>query len=233
MTAMTTAIGILFVAVTAVLAARQARSWVGWSLAPAAFGVLGFVALLVVQLRRPRPLIVLGTRRTALIFLGGAAIGAVSFIVSAWTTTMVVGVAHVEGHAMEPTLADRSSVVVNRLAYWSAPPSRGDVVMLLYPVNPEKKFVKRVIGLGGDTIRITDGRLSVNDVPRADSEVAPDGRSHDDWGPRVVPEGYCFVMGDRRNNSSDSRHWGMVPEKYVLGRVAFRLLGPGAFTFVH
>jgi len=84
----------------------------------------------------------------------------------------------------------------------------------------------------GDNLRILDGRVFVNDVPRPDTEVAADSRSHDDWGPQVIPEGYCFVMGDRRNNSSDSRHWGMVPEKYVLGRVAYRLTGARPLTAV-
>ena len=60
------------------------------------------------------------------------------------------------------------------------------------------------------------------DVPMDDRFVAPEFRSHDDFGPTVVPEGYYFVMGDHRNNSSDSRHWGMVPKKYIIGKVQLR-----------
>lgn len=113
------------------------------------------------------------------------------------------------------------------------PPARGDVVMPRGPLNPDKLFVARIIAGEGDGLRIMDGRVLVSDVPRAGREVAPDGRSDDDWGPQVVPEGYRVVMGDRRNNSSDSRHRGMVPKQCVPGRVRFRLLGPGWFTLVH
>jgi len=105
------------------------------------------------------------------------------------------------------------------------PPRRGDLVMHIYPVNTRKLFVKRIIAVEGATVRIVDGRVFINDPPLDDSYVLPGYRSHDSWGPQVVPEGYCFVMGDRRNNSSDSRHRGFVPENYVLGRVAFRLTG--------
>ena len=133
---------------------------------------------------------------------------------------------------MAPTLEDRAYVVVNRMAYLRARPRRGDVVMLLYPVNPDKMFLKRIVAEEGDAVRIMDGRVYVNDVPIDDNYVRPEYRSHEDWGPQVIPQGYCFVMGDRRNNSSDSRHWGMVPIKYALGRVACRLSGARWFTAV-
>ena len=71
-------------------------------------------------------------------------------------------------------------------------------------------------------VRIVDGHVYVNDVPLQDDYVPAEYRSHDDWGPQVIPEGYDFVMGDHRNNSSDSRHWGMVPKKYILGKVQLR-----------
>ena len=115
-------------------------------------------------------------------------------------------VARVEGLSMAPTLEDQDRLIV----------------MLYYPVNPDKSFVKRVIAEEGDQVRIQDGRVYVNDVPMADDFVPPEYRSHDDFGPTVIPDGYYFVMGDHRNNSSDSRHWGMVPKKYIIGRVQVR-----------
>jgi signal peptidase I len=131
-------------------------------------------------------------------------------------------VARVEGLSMAPTLDDQDRLIVNKLVYRLSTPRRGDIAMLYYPVNPDKAFVKRVIAEEGDTVRVVDGRVYVNDVPMTDDFVPPEYRSHDDWGPQVVPEGYYFVMGDHRNNSLDSRHWGFVPKKYIIGKVQLR-----------
>jgi len=131
-------------------------------------------------------------------------------------------VARVEGLSMAPTLQDQDRLIVNKLVYRMSDPRRGDIVMLYYPLNPDKSFVKRVIAEEGDTVRISDGRVYVNDVPLDDEYVLSEYRSHDDWGPQVISEGYYFVMGDHRNNSSDSRHWGLVPKKYIIGKVLVR-----------
>ena len=92
---------------------------------------------------------------------------------------------------------------------------------MLYTAQPRK-----VVREAGDRrrrrpVRIVDGRVYVNDVPLQDDYVPTEFRSHDDFGPQVIPEGYYFVMGDHRNNSSDSRHWGMVPKKYIIGQCSF------------
>jgi signal peptidase I len=131
-------------------------------------------------------------------------------------------VARVEGMSMAPTLQDQDRLIVNTLAYRLLDTQVGDIVMLYYPLNPEKMFVKRVIAREGDTVRIVDGRVYVNDVPLHDDYVPAEFRSHDDWGPQVIQQGYYFVMGDHRNNSSDSRHWGPVPKKYIVGKVKVR-----------
>ena len=133
-------------------------------------------------------------------------------------------VARVEGQSMAPTLQDQDRLIVNKFAYLSAvgEPKTGDIVMLYYPNNPDKSFVKRVIAKENQRVRIVDGKVFVNDAPVDDSFVPEQYKSHEDWGPEVVPEGYYFVMGDHRNNSSDSRHWGFVPKKYIIGRVQLR-----------
>jgi signal peptidase I len=132
-------------------------------------------------------------------------------------------VARVEGQSMAPTLADQDRLIVNKAAYrFFEEPQIGDIVMLYYPLNPEKSFVKRVIAKEGDQVRIVDGRVYRNDVLINDEYVPAEYRSHDDWGPEVVPEGQYFVMGDHRNNSSDSRHWKWVPKKYIIGKVQLR-----------
>ena len=131
-------------------------------------------------------------------------------------------VARVDGLSMAPTLEDHDRLIVNKLVYEIGEPRPGDIVMLYYPLNPEKMFVKRVIAREGDSVRIVDGRVYVNDVPLHDDYVPAEFRSHDDWGPQVIQQGYYFVMGDHRNNSSDSRHWGPVPKKYIVGKVKVR-----------
>ena len=132
-------------------------------------------------------------------------------------------VARVEGKSMEPTLADQDRLIVNKALYrFFGPPEPGDIVMLYYPRDPDKSFVKRVIAMEGDTVRIEDGRVYVNEVLLSDEYVPPDYRSHENHGPEVVQEAHYFVMGDNRNNSSDSRYWGQVPEKYVIGKVHLR-----------
>ena len=136
--------------------------------------------------------------------------------------TFVVQIARVEGLSMAPTLAEQDRLIVNKLIYHLHAPQRGDIVMLYYPEDPDKTFVKRVIGDPGDVVRIVDGQVFVNDVALLDSFVAPEFRSHDDFGPFTVPAAHYFVMGDHRNNSSDSRQWGPVPKKYILGKIQLR-----------
>jgi signal peptidase I len=136
--------------------------------------------------------------------------------------TFVAQVARVDGLSMAPTLEDHDRLIVNKLVYTFGDPRPGDIVMLYYPVDPEKMFVKRVIAREGDWVQISDGRVTVNDVPLHDDYVPEEFRSHEDWGPQQVQQGYYFVMGDHRNSSSDSRHWGPVPKKYIVGKVKVR-----------
>ena len=133
-------------------------------------------------------------------------------------------VARVEGQSMAPTLQDQDRLIVNKLEYRlpKHDPRVGDIVMLLWPNDPEKSFVKRVVGEPGDTINSVNGRVFRNQVPLPDDFIPEEFRSWDTWGPEIVPEGYYFVMGDHRNNSSDSRHWGFVPKRYIIGKVQIR-----------
>src|SRR5438128_358266 len=145
--------------------------------------------------------------------MGREVLAAVQTLISAAVyATLIVTfgfqVARVDGLSMAPTLEDRDRLIVNKLVYELGEPRPGDIVMLYYPLNPDKMFVKRVIAKEGDTVRIVDGRVYVNDIPLHDDYVPAEFRSHDDWGPQVIQQGYYFVMGDHRNNSSDSRHGG-------------------------
>ena len=172
-----------------------------------------------------RPAAATNTRRLSR--LGHEVLSGVQTLLSAAVyATLIVTfgfqVARVDGLSMAPTLEDHDRLIVNKLVYELGDPRPGDIVMLYYPLNPEKMFVKRVIAKEGDTVRIVDGHVYVNDIPLHDDYVPAEYRSHDDWGPQVIPQGYYFVMGDHRNNSSDSRHWGMVPKKYIVGKVKLR-----------
>jgi signal peptidase I len=131
-------------------------------------------------------------------------------------------VARVEGGSMAPTLTNEDRLIVNKLAYLVGDPQPGDIVMMFYPKEPEKSFVKRVIAQQGDAVKIEDGRVYINGVELADDFVAPDYRGHDDHPEIVVKEGYYYVLGDHRINSSDSREGWEVPKKYIVGKVQLR-----------
>jgi signal peptidase I len=134
-------------------------------------------------------------------------------------------VARVEGQSMAPTLEDQDRLIVNKLIYRlpHRKPQIGEIVMLYYPVDPEKSFVKRIVAEPLDTIRSVNGRVFVNEIPLRDDFIPEEYRATaDTWGPKTVPQGFYFVMGDHRNNSSDSRTWDYVPEKYIIGKVELR-----------
>jgi signal peptidase I len=131
-------------------------------------------------------------------------------------------VARVEGRSMEPTLHDQDRLVVNKLAYRVHDPEVGDVVVLLHPNNPGQSLVKRVVAAPGDTVAFRAGVVVRNGVIADEHFVAVNLRTFEDRAPIVVPEGFYFVLGDHRNNSSDSRAFGPVPKKYIVGRIQIR-----------
>lgn len=137
----------------------------------------------------------------------------------------------VDSFSMEPTLFQGDYVVVNKLSYKIGSPKRGDVVVFRYPPNPNEQYIKRVIGIPGDQVHISDGKVVVNDNLLTESYLSVSTKSGGDW---VVPEDSLFVMGDNRNNSSDSRVWGMVPFENLVGK-AFVVYWPpedwGVLTF--
>lgn len=131
-------------------------------------------------------------------------------------------VARVEGRSMEPTLHDQDRLIVNKLAYHVDAPQVGDVVMLLHPNNPGPSLVKRVVAAPGDTVAFRDGVVVRNGTLTDEDFIPVDHRSFETQPSVVVPEGHYFVLGDHRNNSSDSRFFGPVPMKYILGRIQIR-----------
>lgn len=124
----------------------------------------------------------------------------------------------VESVSMQPTLNPDDFVIVNKLAYRLGSPSRGDVIVFKYPPDPgSEPYIKRVIGLPGDRVHIADGDVYVNGILLIEPYLPEATRRGGDW---LVPGGNLFVLGDNRNNSSDSRAWGMVPLDLVIGKAA-------------
>src|SRR4051794_3058881 len=206
----------------AIDAARRGRNWLAWAMLVATTGGLGLIPWLVVRHGSAVPPSTLGTRRSVALFLAAMPLLLIPVVSMAFIVTFLFEVAHAQSQAMLPTLANGDQLVVDKLAYRIGDPQIGDIVMLRYPLRPEKFLVKRVIAGEGDQVRIADGKVYRNDELMDDSFVRQEFKSHDNWGPQVVPEGYYFVMGDHRNNSSDSRHWGFVPKKYITGKVQLR-----------
>ena len=106
---------------------------------------------------------------------------------------------------------------------------RGDIVVLYYPLDPDKSYIKRVIGLPGEDVSIENGKLYINGVLQAEPYLPLEAISEYHRPPTSehVDEHHYFVMGDNRNYSSDSRDWKLVPEKYIYGKAMFRYYSPG------
>jgi signal peptidase I len=121
----------------------------------------------------------------------------------------------VDGHSMEPTLQSGEFVIVNKLAYKLGDPKPGDVIVFHYPRDPEQEYIKRVIGLPTTQVKIADGQVFVNNQPMDEPYIAAPPHYQSEW---EVPAESLFVLGDNRNNSSDSHNWGPVPMEYVIGK---------------
>lgn len=121
----------------------------------------------------------------------------------------------VDGFSMRPTLQDGEYILVNKLAYKFTEPMRGDIVVFVFPINPEEDLIKRIIGLPGDTITVQDGVLSINGVAMNEPYINAPPAYNGTW---QVSEGELFVLGDNRNDSRDSHQWGLLPVENIIGR---------------
>ena len=169
-----------------------------------------------------------------------------TLVLAALIFLMVRGVAQnfrVEGPSMEPGLHNGQYLLVNKAVYFKLDldtlskyvpfidggdnpsrflfhgPERGDVIVFRYPRDPSRDFIKRIIGVPGDTVAISGGVVSVNGNVLEEPYI--NGGANSEMEPRVVLEGSYFVMGDNRPNSSDSRNWGFVPEENIIGKAMF------------
>ena len=126
----------------------------------------------------------------------------------------------VEGTSMMPALTDQERIFINKFTYrfGSGNIERGDLVVFFFPLDRTKSYIKRVIGLPGDAVRIDNGTVYVNNK-RLDEPYVPDGfRDHQSLLPETVPPDNYFVLGDHRGSSNDSRAWGTVARNYIYGK---------------
>jgi signal peptidase I len=135
----------------------------------------------------------------------------------------------VDGLSMTPTLKDGEFVLVNRLAYNFGTVERGDIIVFHFPVDPKQELIKRVIGLPGDRIVISNHQVSVNGHILNEPYIA---RAPDYNGEWLVPEHFLFVLGDNRNDSSDSHSWGMLPMDNVVGKAVLIYWPPGLWKVI-
>jgi len=129
----------------------------------------------------------------------------------------------VEGTSMMPSLVDQERIFINKFIYRFGLEdiNRGDTVVFWFPGDPTKSYIKRVIGVPGDTVEVNEGTVVINGNPLVESYVPPDYRDHVSMPLRTVPPDQYFVLGDHRVSSNDSRNWGMVPRRYIYGKAVF------------
>lgn len=145
-------------------------------------------------------------------------------VLAGLVNTILIVNAQVPTESMQTTIMAGDRIMALRTSYWLGEPERGDVVVFRYPDDPDQKtlFVKRIIGMGGDVVKVENGSVYVNGEALEEPylEVITQG----DFGPFEVPEGSYFMMGDNRNNSLDSRFWEnkFVAKDKILGKVVFR-----------
>lgn len=136
-----------------------------------------------------------------------------------FAVNLVTARIRVEGDSMEPSLHDGQFVVVNRIAYdvplFTSAPQRGDIIVFRFPLNPERRFIKRVIGLPGDNVRVQDGAVLINGVQLYEPYLSVAPAYTAQW---QVGRDEVIVLGDNRNNSSDSQNWGPLPLEGIIGK---------------
>lgn len=162
-----------------------------------------------------------------------------ALMIAALVVVFIVQPVKVEGTSMLPRLHDGERIFVNKLIYydeyrWAPRVERGDIVVFWFPDDPSKSYIKRVVGLPGDTIEVREGVVQVNGSELNEQYLDPRfNLSPKSQAPVYVRPNYYFVMGDNRDNSSDSRSWGLVPKKYVYGKALFRYWPLTSASIIH
>ncbi|MDI6632643.1 MAG: signal peptidase I [Bacillota bacterium] len=141
----------------------------------------------------------------------------IAVILAVLIRTFIFQPFYIPSGSMVPTLYEGDRIIVSKLSYRFHPPQRGDIVVFRFPLDQKKTYVKRLIGLSGETVQLKDGRLYINgrEVPEP---YLPPNTYFADFGPVKVPEGSYFMLGDNRMNSEDSRIWGFLDRRLIVGK---------------
>ena len=145
----------------------------------------------------------------------------VSLIVSALIIIFLYQPVKVEGTSMLPGLTDQERIFINKFVYHLEPISQGDIVVFRYPRDTAKSYIKRVIAVAGDRVKIEDGRVYVNGRRLRETYVPEDYRDDRSYPETIVPKDSYFLLGDHRSSSSDSRDFGPVEREYIYGKAVF------------
>jgi signal peptidase I len=129
----------------------------------------------------------------------------------------------VEGTSMMPSLVDQERIFINKFVYRFGLGSiqRGDLVVFWFPIDTSKSYIKRVIGVPGDVVEMSNGSVVVNGQPLSEDYVVEEYRDKFTMAPYKVDEDEFFVLGDHRSSSNDSRSWGAVPRRFIYGKAVF------------
>ena len=134
-----------------------------------------------------------------------------------WLVHSLIGRYRIDGSSMNPTLQDGEYLIINNLGYLMDEPEKGDIVVFRHPRN-ELNLIKRVVGVPGDQVEINNRTVWINGEVQEEPFIADSPNYGGSW---VVPDGQYFVLGDNRNNSSDSHSWGFLPVENLLGKALF------------
>ncbi len=145
----------------------------------------------------------------------------ISLAISAFIIIFLYQPVKVEGTSMMPSLEDQERIFVNKFVYRLEPIERGDIVVFRYPRDPSKSYIKRVIGMAGDTIRIEAGQVYVNGEPLEEDYVPTNYADARSYPETIVPPHCYFVLGDHRSMSNDSRDFGPVNQSFIYGKAVF------------
>jgi len=171
-------------------------------------------------------------RRSLLLSLGWLRDLLIAIVLALAIIAFVYQPVKVEGTSMAPRLSDQERIVINKFIYKFGPIERGDIVVFRYPRDPGKSFIKRVVGLPGETVEIRRGVVTINGAPLREEYIPGAEQDAHSYPATRLPADHYFVLGDHRRSSNDSRVWGPVARSYIYGKAVFAYWPPERFGVI-